>query len=229
MAFTTAKMGLRVWNLITDLYDHSQLADNWAKVDYHDHSPGKGVQVPTEGIADSAITSVKLAAALDPSGAYLTYRNYLRGVGSAAFTTGSTYMFSHANVGTLAGVDSARSVVRIEPGDHAVSGRTAKMRLATTLLTNAVAPANTLTIALYPVLTFGGASGAAPTVATLGAAVTGSTGTFVTPAASASIYQATDDFDVPGAGWYVIGLTVNVAPAANAQQTVETTLQVRYV
>src|SRR5208282_6469800 len=53
---TSPKLGLRIWNLLLDPYDHEQLADNWAKVDAHDHSEGRGVLIPTEGIALQAIT-----------------------------------------------------------------------------------------------------------------------------------------------------------------------------
>lgn len=60
MAITSPKMGLKVWNLLTDPYDHAQLADNWAKVDQHDHTEGKGAQIPTGGIADGAITASKI-------------------------------------------------------------------------------------------------------------------------------------------------------------------------
>lgn len=60
MAATAPNMGLRVWNLLTDPYDHSQLASNWAKVDQHDHTTGKGVQIPTGGIVDGAISAAKI-------------------------------------------------------------------------------------------------------------------------------------------------------------------------
>lgn len=64
MAFTTPKMALNVWDHINDLYDHDQIANNWMKVDFHDHTPGRGVQIPTEGIFDGAITKEKLSPAL---------------------------------------------------------------------------------------------------------------------------------------------------------------------
>lgn len=67
MAITSSNMGLRIWNLTTDPYDHAQLADNWAKVDEHDHSAGKGKQIPTGGIADGAITAAKIASGVIPS------------------------------------------------------------------------------------------------------------------------------------------------------------------
>lgn len=60
----STNMGLRVWDQTSDLYDHDQLADNWYKVDLHDHTPGRGKQIPAEGIEDGAITSVKLASSL---------------------------------------------------------------------------------------------------------------------------------------------------------------------
>lgn len=58
---TTPNLGLKVWNLTTDPYDSGQLADNWAKVDEHDHASGRGKQIPTAGIEDGAITTSKLA------------------------------------------------------------------------------------------------------------------------------------------------------------------------
>jgi hypothetical protein len=54
-------IGLSIWNLSTDHYNSDQLADNWLKMEFHDHSPGRGVPIPTEGIADGAITAAKLA------------------------------------------------------------------------------------------------------------------------------------------------------------------------
>lgn len=58
---TTPNLGLKVWNLTTDPYDSGQLADNWARVDEHDHASGRGKQIPTGGIEDGAVTAVKLA------------------------------------------------------------------------------------------------------------------------------------------------------------------------
>src|SRR5271167_2456302 len=63
---TSSKMGLRIWNLLLDNYDHEQLADNWAKVDAHDHSPGRGVLIPSEGIADQAIIPRLLSPTIFP-------------------------------------------------------------------------------------------------------------------------------------------------------------------
>jgi hypothetical protein len=67
MAITTPYLGLKIWNSSSDPYDHSQQADNWAKVDEHDHSDGKGKQIPTSGIEDAAITAAKIDPAAFPS------------------------------------------------------------------------------------------------------------------------------------------------------------------
>jgi hypothetical protein len=40
----------------------SSVSDSFDNIDAHDHSTGKGVQIPTGGIADSAVTAAKIAA-----------------------------------------------------------------------------------------------------------------------------------------------------------------------
>lgn len=54
-------MALAIWNLSTDPYDSSELADNLARLDEHDHGPGKGVLIGTNGLADGSVTAAKLA------------------------------------------------------------------------------------------------------------------------------------------------------------------------
>lgn len=61
MAATTPNMSLVGWNLGGDPYDHSQLYANFVALDAHDHTTGHGVQIPTGGIANLAITAAKLA------------------------------------------------------------------------------------------------------------------------------------------------------------------------
>lgn len=58
---TTSNMALNVWDDLDDPYDHDQLAANWIAVDSHDHSSGKGVQIPTGGLANLSVTTAKLA------------------------------------------------------------------------------------------------------------------------------------------------------------------------
>lgn len=61
-------MGLRVWDQLNDPYDHTQQANNWARVDYHDHTPGRGVQIPSGGIEAGAITPSHLSEEITTSG-----------------------------------------------------------------------------------------------------------------------------------------------------------------
>jgi hypothetical protein len=57
MAYVTPRMSLKVWNSASDPYDHEQLADNFLKLDQHDHSSGRGVKIGAGGLQDFAIGS----------------------------------------------------------------------------------------------------------------------------------------------------------------------------
>lgn len=57
----TPNMGLTAWNSVTDVWSHEQLANNFRMLDEHDHSNGKGRQIPTGGIEDGAVTLSKLS------------------------------------------------------------------------------------------------------------------------------------------------------------------------
>src|ERR1051325_10040444 len=122
MALTTTEMGLRVWNLLTDLYDHTQLADNWSKVDLHDHSPGKGVPIPTDGIADGAITGPKLDTSIDPSGAYTSYHPIKFGLmqfGSSV--AAGQYVLGEPNplnIAVSSGLWSSNPIFYLDPADY---------------------------------------------------------------------------------------------------------------
>lgn len=65
MSIVSPNMGLAIWNLVDDHYNHDQLADNFAKLDFHDHAPGRGLQIGTEGIQDGAVTAAKMAPGAD--------------------------------------------------------------------------------------------------------------------------------------------------------------------
>lgn len=54
-------MGLIMWDQLTDPYDHVELASNMAKIDQHDHTPGRGIQLTTQSFAPESITSAQLA------------------------------------------------------------------------------------------------------------------------------------------------------------------------
>lgn len=59
--FVTPFMGLTAWDLPNDPYDHNQLANNFDAIDGHDHTTGHGIQIPTGGIANLAVSTAKIA------------------------------------------------------------------------------------------------------------------------------------------------------------------------
>lgn len=48
--YTTPEMGLTAWDQATDPYDHTDLVNNWVAIDQHDHTSGKGTDLPREAI-----------------------------------------------------------------------------------------------------------------------------------------------------------------------------------
>ena len=59
---TGAKIGLTFWDQISDNYNYQQLANNWALLEYHDHTPGRGVPVGPGGLATGAVLSASIAS-----------------------------------------------------------------------------------------------------------------------------------------------------------------------
>lgn len=62
MAATTANMALKQWNAGGDFFSYSDLSANWGKVDLHDHTSGKGVQIPAGGLGTGSVITSKIAA-----------------------------------------------------------------------------------------------------------------------------------------------------------------------
>lgn len=60
MATVTANMGLSI-PAVNDSDYPTSITDSFNALDDHDHSPGAGVQIPTGGIAASAVTTPKIA------------------------------------------------------------------------------------------------------------------------------------------------------------------------
>lgn len=61
MGSFTQKMGLATWDQPLDRYDYLQLANNWQIIDFHDHSPGRGVQISGTGIVPGSIQASNIA------------------------------------------------------------------------------------------------------------------------------------------------------------------------
>jgi hypothetical protein len=59
--YQTPNMSLTAWDQSEDDFAHDQLVNNWLSLDTHDHSPGRGVRIPTAGLQDGSVTAAKLA------------------------------------------------------------------------------------------------------------------------------------------------------------------------
>lgn len=63
MATTTTNLLLKAWNSVSDLFNHTELAANWQRIDDHDHTgSGKGLKIPAGGLAPAAVHNTNLAA-----------------------------------------------------------------------------------------------------------------------------------------------------------------------
>lgn len=61
MSYTYPNVGLKSWDLGSDVFRYQDLDDNWEALDNHDHSSGKGKQIPTNGLTNLAVTESKIA------------------------------------------------------------------------------------------------------------------------------------------------------------------------
>lgn len=57
---STPNMGLIAWNQPSDPYNSQELAENFVRLDLHDHTEGRGQRIGTAAITDQAITASKL-------------------------------------------------------------------------------------------------------------------------------------------------------------------------
>lgn len=100
---TLPNLGLSAWNHTLDPYDSVQLAANFAKLDEHDHTLGKGKRITTAAIEDGAITAAKIAAgaltadwsgtlALRPAASVLGRHYYATDEGCLYYDTGSVWV-----------------------------------------------------------------------------------------------------------------------------------------
>lgn len=55
-------MGLIAWDQETDPYSHEVLTSNFARIDQHNHTLGKGEPIGTEALTNEAVTEAKIAS-----------------------------------------------------------------------------------------------------------------------------------------------------------------------
>ena len=238
MSTTLPNMGLVQWNLGGDTFSHTELANNFAAIDNHDHTPGKGKLIPSAAITDGAITAPKLASgAVDStkiaagginddrlaSPTNATYKTLFGPLTAVGPTTTGTFLLGPQGTLVPTGVDttSAAVVLYLVEAEYHVPGLTTRLQLRATVLTNATAPGVSYTAALYPVT--GVAGGAGNINYSVGGAVGSSVG-FTTPGASSRNQNSSPDFVWPGDGYYALGVSVSGAPAANNRSIITTRL-----
>jgi len=130
---------------------------------------------------------------------------------------------------TVGTAGTASLAFYLDPADWAAGSRTTKLRIRTVLITNATAPGITFTTGLYPVGTWGGASGANPTIATLSTVISGSTSAIASPALSTRTVVTSGDFNAPAADHYAFAVVYSGTANANANVTIVVHLQMRQV
>jgi hypothetical protein len=181
--------------------------------------------------------NVDEANAPNMTAAFTTYKTVLWGGGTAGsgitgagpwIVSGGPNAQAQLQPAAVGAANSAAFAFYLDPADFTSNARTTKLRIRWLWTTNAVASGVTLTPGLYPVGSFGGVSGAAPTIASLGTVVGGSTVTFTTPGA-ATTTVSTAEFTAPAANYYVFGFASSGAMAAGAWAFISAQLQVRQV
>lgn len=63
MTVNSPNMSLSLWEAPLDTFSHVQLYQNFLAIDAHNHTSGQGVQIPSAGIANQAITAAQIANA----------------------------------------------------------------------------------------------------------------------------------------------------------------------
>jgi hypothetical protein len=152
-----------------------------------------------------------------------------RGIVIPTATAAATlFLPEGASSGLAAGTtNSPLSVVYLDPADVALTDFTTKYRVRAVCLTDAVAPAVTFTVGLYPITAVAGGNDVI--TMTAGAVVAGSTVAFATQAASTRGQNNSGDFTAPAAGWYALGVVISGLTATNSREVISACLQARNI
>lgn len=231
---TTPSMGLKRWDQPNDVFSYTELSDNFALIDSHDHTTGKGVQIPTAGIANLAVIDTKIA-----NDAVTTSKILSANVTDAKLASPTTGMYKElkSGAGTWSGSLTANQLVSLgngpslsvspysyyyafyfDPADYAVASKTLKIRLRA-WVGNAT-------------FTGGGTWAAFLIAATGGISAAGNITTVGASAASANLVAAgtvntSGDVTPPAAGYYFFGVQNSIAGAGIFSVGVQ--LQYRHV
>lgn len=230
MAFVTPRLSLKVWNSSSDPYDSQQLADNWIKVDLHDHTPGRGTQIPTEGLADLSVTGIKILDATLTNAKFVD--GTLTGAKIAPDTVANSNLAPDAKVDPLFNarrtlfervqfIDNSNSAGQfvmqftttrswadsfyLDPADWPSGTRTARIRVLGGVAANSTASGVFYTLGLAPITS---STGTTPPLPIAGANVVSTTAIGVPTSTNASFIPS-PWINFPTAGYYGLTVTTN--------------------
>lgn len=233
-------MGLIKWDSINDFFSHEQLASNFGAIDEHNHTAGKGVQIPYGGLAEQAVGTENLREGViyPTSEVYRALAEQTQGWTFSTSSSGIRFGGKIPNVSNWAETNfpPQNGFCYILPSDYVVTGKTTKYNVHTTLITNGTAPGITFTSGLYKITS---SFGSANTInVTPSAIVTGSESVFTNPLAN-TIYESgtaesvvttiSSDFTVSSPGLYGIGINLFNVFASGAAVVTFSTLRMRHV
>jgi hypothetical protein len=165
--------------------------------------------IDSSNIAAAGVSNAELAS--PTAGRYRTICAEVSCGFSAAQTTGTYVLCLNGKVNSAADtiVAGGPRLVSIRSADHAVTGMTTKLRLATWLAGNNTSMGScVIKLGLYPITAVSGS--ATTLLITLGTVVTGTDVTLTAPSNSA-VQQASSDITLPSDGVYALGMVISGA------------------
>lgn len=204
-------------------------------------------ELPGDCITDETVTSAKIVDGTISSSDVAS--NFYGGIAPKFYYTllqagghfspgnpyASTYVMSSGGImssgqfGVASSIDYGGVVIYIDPSDFpSINGKTAKLRISTEYLGNDTAPTVNFTVGLHPITRPGTSGSNTQVFVTVGAAVSNSTYVFTAPASDAMSRGVSQEFSVPSAGYYVLGVSLSGTGALNSQAFFSSRLQLTY-
>lgn len=152
----------------------------------------------------------------------------LQGGNTSTAAVAGTFLMGGGALPSLGGVGSALGRLRLDPARYAAGGRVPYIQVLGEVLPNSVAPSGNIKIGLYPITAYGGASGAAPTITALGAAVCVSAN-IALPAADTPLDIQVPVTAFPVAGDYILAAITDTNLPAGATLLIRARIQFQQV
>lgn len=242
-------MSLVSWPAPGDNFNHTDLANNFSKIDSHDHTSGKGTQIPPGGIANLSINTPQIAdlsvtdgkiSATSPitdgklaSANNSTYKTIyiLSSKASSAMSGTGSWFFGEGGNFVQPSVASSTTMVPVfylNVSDVTVSNKSPFLQVITSMATNNVAPGVSFTVGLN-LVSVDPANATSGNIAYIaGSQIASSTATIITPAQNTMSEQASIDFAFPATGFYTLAMNMSGTPGAGAVIAVSSRLRIRH-